>query len=970
MSATAKTATPHATADWSDLERALRRRVDGEIGFDPGDRAMYAIDASHYRQVPIGVVAPRHTEDILETVAVAREHEAPILMRGAGTSLAGQGCNAAVAIDTSRHLNRILEIDPDRRIARVQPGVVLDDLRAAAAEHGLTFGPDPSTHAVCTVGGMIGNNACGVHSMMAGRTSDNVERLDVLTYDGHRLDVGPTSDDTLDRLVGAGGRVGEIYGGLRRLRDEHAEEIRRRYPDIPRRVSGYNLDELLPERGFHAARALVGTEGTCVTVLEATLRLVPDPPVRTLVVLGYPDIAAAGDDVPALREHRPVGLEGMDDFLVENMRAKGVEAEGLKVLPEGRGWLFVEHGGWSREEADAAAEQLVASVRSRDGSAPTSTILREPRAQRAIWAAREAGLGSSARLADGTDTWEGWEDAAVHPDRLGDYLRGLRGLLEKYGYRGTFYGHFGQGLVHNRTTFDLATEKGVRTYRAFVEEAADLVVRLGGSLSGEHGDGQSRAELLSRMYGSSLVDAFRRFKGLWDPTGQMNPGKVVDPRRLDEDIWSGPATRGPSTRFQYPDDDRSFARAAGRCIGAAKCRRMSGGTMCPSYMATQEEKHTTRGRARLLTQMIDGELPGGWRNESVKEALDLCLACKGCKRECPAGVDMATYKAEFLSHYYEGRWRPRHAYAFGLIPWVARVVAWAPSVANFLTQTPGLSGLAKAAAGMAPSRQIPPFASEPFQRWAAKRRGPVENRPRVVLWPDTFHNYFRPEAAKAAVSVLESAGYRVVVPPEPLCCGRPLYDYGMLDRAEQTLERTLAVLDPVLSDGTPMVALEPSCAAVFRDELRNLFPDDPRARRLREATHTLAELLQRCGYEPPARSGHAILHGHCHHKAIMGLDPDAALLSRTGLEVETPETGCCGMAGSFGFEKAHYNISVRIGERALLPAARQASSETRLVTDGFSCREQIAQQTNRHTFHLAEVLAEDGPSEAPTAAGE
>jgi len=967
--ASPSTPNPNAAAD--TLARALGERLDGEVRFGDGDRRLFAQDASHYRQVPVGVVMPRHADDLIAAVELCREHRAAILMRGGGTSLAGQACNVAVVIDCSKYMNRILELDPEARTARVQPGVVLDDLREAAEVHGLTFGPDPSTHAWCTLGGMIGNNACGVHSVMAGKTVDNVIAMDVLTPDGTRLTVGPTPDDQLAELTRRDDRVGRIYRELVALRDDCGELVRQRYPDIPRRVSGYNLDELLPERGFNVARALVGTEGTCVVILEATVRLVPSPPERTLALLGYPDEGAAGDAVPAILEHRPIGLEGMDHVLAENMRAKGLEPRGLTLLPAGGAWLFVEFGADAKADADAAAAKLIERLTAGDGDWPTASIATDPADMQSVWDARASGLGASARLVDGTDTWEGWEDAAVHPNVLGNYLRDFRKLLNEHDLHATLYGHFGQGLVHCRVNFDMTSPAGLATYRRFVEAAADLVIRYGGSLSGEHGDGQSRAELLPKMFGDELIEAFARFKKIWDPDGRMNPHKVVDPYRLDENLHHGAGYEpaAPETHFHYPDDDRRMGRAVGRCIGVGKCRREAGGTMCPSYKVLREEKHTTRGRAHLLQAMLDGELPDGWRNRDVKQSLDLCLSCKGCKRDCPAGVDVAMYKAEFLAHHYRGRLRPPRAYAFGLIHRWARLGGMAPRLVNLLTQTPGLSTLAKGIGGMPPARRIPAFAPRPFKKWFFGRRphAPGPRRTPVILWADTFNNYFHARVAEAATAVLENAGFEVIVPRQHLCCGRPLYDFGMLATAKKLLAGTLDALEAHIDAGVPMVGLEPSCIAVFRDELGNLFPDDRRARKVARQTRTLAELLsEHDGYIPPTLTGQALFHGHCHHKAVMNTDADVALLRRTGLKVETPDTGCCGMAGSFGFTKQHYDVSVAVGEQVLLPAVRRWPADGLIVSDGFSCQEQIQQLTGRRVHHLAEVLAMDSaPADAP-----
>jgi FAD/FMN-containing dehydrogenase/Fe-S oxidoreductase len=967
--------------DAEALAVELRTTIRGEVRFDDGSRALYATDASNYRQVPIGVVIPRTIEEVVQTVATARRYGAPVLPRGCGTSLAGQCCNVAVVIDFTKYLHNILAIDPHHKRARVQPGTILDDLRHRAERHHLTFGPDPSPHGWCTFGGMIGNNSCGVHSVMAGKTDDNIEELEILTYDGLRMRVGKTSEEELERIISEGGRRGEIYAKLKAFRDKYADLIRERYPDIPRVVSGYNLTWLLPENGFHVARALVGSEGTCATVLEATARLIDSPPKRSLLVLGYPDVYIASDHVPELMAHKPIGLEGMDDRLVSAMKKKGLHPAKIKLLPEGGGWLMVEFGGTNQQEANDRARAVMEALK-QQGNPPSMKLIDDPQEQHAIWIVRESGLGATARVPGERDTWPGWEDSAVAPEKLGDYLRDLRKLLNAYGYECSLYGHFGQGCVHVRIDFDLQTPYGIDRTLAFLNDAADLVVRYGGSLSGEHGDGQVRAALLPKMFGDELIEAFREFKAIWDPEGKMNPGKLVDAYRPDQNLRLGMDYHPPqlATHFQYPGTDRgSFARATLRCVGVGKCRRLGSekqgdDTMCPSFMVTREEKHTTRGRAHLLFEMLQGDvIKGGWRDEHVKEALDLCLACKGCKGDCPMHVDMATYKAEFLSHYYAGRLRPRHAYAFGLIFYTARLASRTPGLVNFFTQTPLLRDVAKLAVGMEPQRQIPAFASQTFKDWFRQRHpGGTrrnEGRPRVILWPDTFNNYFRPETAKAAVEVLEAAGYQVVVPEQWMCCGRPVYDYGMLNLGKRLLQDILDVLRPEIRAGTPVVGLEPSCVAVFRDELTGLFPHDEDAKRLNQQTFMLSEFLEKENYQPPKLHHKAIVHGHCHHKAIMKLDAEEAMLKKLSLDFKIPESGCCGMAGAFGFEKgARYDVSIKCGERVLLPTVRNADKDTLIVADGFSCREQIAQTTDRQALHLAQVIQmalHEGPRGAP-----
>jgi len=954
--------------DAEGLARELRRRLRGEVRFDAGSRALYATDASNYRQVPIGVVLPKDVDDVLAAIEVCRRFGAPILSRGGGTSLAGQCCNVAVIVDMSKYMDRVLSIDPDRRLAVVEPGTILDVLRSAAAPHGLTFGPDPATHSNCTLGGMIGNDSCGVHSVMAAfagtgpRTADQIVELEISTYDGVRLKVSKTSDEELERIVAEEGRRGQIYRDLKSLTERYADQIRERYPDIPRRVSGYNLPYLLPENGFDVARALVGSEGTCVAVLQATAQLIASPKARTLVAVGFESVFAAADRVPEVLTHRPTGLEGFDDRLVSDVQSIGLYPPDSKLLPNGSGWLLVELGGDSKSHSDAKARALIEALKGH--GFVDARLYEDPKEELQVWKVRESGLGATAHVSGRPLTWEGWEDSAVPPEKLGNYLRELRRLLEKHDYEGDFYGHFGQGCVHTRINFDLETRPGIDHYQTFLYEAADLVVAYGGSLSGEHGDGQSRAELLPRMFGPELIEAFREFKRIWDPQGRMNPGKVVDAYSVTENLRLGADYDPPDepTRFRYPEDGASLPRALLRCVGVGKCRRLSGGTMCPSFRVTRDEEHSTRGRAHLLFEMMRGDaIEDRWKSRPVREALDLCLACKGCKKDCPVGVDMATYKAEFLSRYYAGRLRPRSAYAFGLIPWWARIASPSPGLANFFTQTPGLAAAARRIAGAAPDRSFPPFAAETFRSWFRNRPASSARRPapnRVLLWPDTFNDFFHPGTARAAVEVLEAAGFSVSIPRRRLCCGRPLYDYGMLGLARAFLREILDELREELRAGTLLVLLEPSCAAVFRDELSELFPDDEDAGRLQRQTLLLSEVLARNagGWTPGRLQGRAIVQTHCHQKSVLSTAEQEDILSRLGLTISEPEEGCCGMAGAFGFEAEHEAVSLAIGEQSLLPAVREARSDTLIVADGFSCREQIRQATGRRALHLAQVL--------------
>ncbi len=982
--------TPHPHEHFAaarELESRLRAAVRGEVRFDASSRALYATDASNYRQPPVGVVVPLDASDVEATIAACRDLGAAILPRGAGTSLAGQCCNVAVVLDFSKYMRRLISLDPDQKLAVVEPGIVLDRVREAAEQYHLTFAPDPATHSRCTIGGMIGNNSCGTHSVMGGLTANNIRSLDLLLADGTRMTVGATSEEGFAAILRAGGRPAEIYAGMRRLRDRYADEIRRRFPRIPRRVSGYNLDELLPENGFQVARAIVGSEGTLATVLSATLDLMHSPPCRRLAVLAFPDAFRAADAVPDVIAHGPIGLEGIDAMLLDFMRRKHLAVDDVNLLPEGGGFLLAEFGAESNEEAEAKAQAFVAAS-FRFQTKPLSGHVYPPDQAARIWHVRESALGAMVFVPGEPHGWEGWEDAAVPPEKLGVYLRQITALMTEFGYRSPLYGHFGQGCVHSRINFDLESEPGIRKFRQFLDRAADLVIALGGSLSGEHGDGQARGALLPKMFGPELMQAFREFKALWDPENRMNPGKVVDPIQVyqpEENLRLGPGYESPrpATFFQFPDDHGSMGEATLRCVGVGACRKTHAGTMCPSYMATGEEQHSTRGRAHLLWEMLEGKIltgggpnaaPGAvqWDNEGVREALDLCLSCKACKTECPVSVDMATYKAEFLAHYYEGRRHPLHHYAFGFMDRLAHAASLIPGVtprlANLPLGMPGVSSAIKAILGVAQQRTLPRFAPRSFQQeW--RNSGPrleAELPERLVpgavlLWPDTWNNYYHPQSLHAAARVLASAGFSPEVPRQHVCCGRPLYDFGFLREARQYLQRILHDFAPQIDAGLPFVFLEPSCATVFRDELQNFFPKDERARRLGDQTLLLSQFLVRHApdYEPAQHpGGKIVLHGHCHHKSSLQMTDEVALLRRTGAQVELLDSGCCGMAGPFGFEHDKYEVSQTLGERVLLPAVRNAAPDTLLVADGFSCREQTAQNTPRRAMHFAEVIAE------------
>ncbi|MFE1587258.1 FAD-binding and (Fe-S)-binding domain-containing protein [Streptomyces sp. NPDC058737] len=946
----------------TDLEAALRRAVRGEVGFDVTSRALTTMDASNYRRVPLGVVAPTDADDVAAVLEVCRERGVPVVARGGGTSIAGQATGTGVVLDFTRHMNRLVAFDPQARTAVVQPGLVLDRLQDAAAPHGLRFGPDPSTHSRCTLGGMIGNNSCGSHSVAWGTTADSVRELSVLTARGRRLRLG-------QEWAGA-------PEGLRELVDGDLARLRTGFPDLPRRISGYALDALLPENGADVARSFCGSEGTLGVLTEAVVRLVESPRARALAVLGYADEAGAAEAAAGLLPLGPLTVEGMAVDLVPS-------TEGL---PRGGAWLFVETGGATEAEARARAEAVV-----RAADVVDALVVTDPAGQRTLWRIREDASGTATRMPDGSEAWPGWEDCAVPPARLGGYLRDFRSLLSAHDLRGTPYGHFGDGCIHVRIDFDLLTDAGVARFRRFSEELADVVVAHGGSLSGEHGDGQARAELLPRMYGAETVALFERAKAVWDPDDLLNPGMLVRPAPLDTNLRFSVLPREPvDVAFGYPSDGGDFSAAVRRCVGVAKCRTTSvsgTGVMCPSFRATGDEQHSTRGRARLLHEMLAGELvTDGWRSTEVRDALDLCLSCKGCRSDCPVEVDMATYKAEFLHHHYEGRRRPAAHYAMGWLPvwlrWAARTRT-APAV-NALASVRPLASVAKRLGGIAGEREVPRLAGETFRRWwRGRRRGPAGDGDLVVLWPDTFTEHLSPSVGRAAVRVLEAAGLRVALPPTlrsrgvigdgtsksalalltarrgQVCCGLTYVSTGQLDRARTVMRRTLDLMAPVLETSAPVVVLEPSCAAALRTDLPELLHDDPRAARLASRVLTFAEALERHAphWTPPAVNLPAVGQTHCHQHAVLGDAADRRLRESAGLTGEL-SGGCCGLAGNFGFEEGHYEVSAACAEDQLLPAVREAPDGAVVLADGFSCRTQLEQLAGVRGRHLAEVLAE------------
>jgi FAD/FMN-containing dehydrogenase/Fe-S oxidoreductase len=952
---------PSAPVTSRELAAALRRAGLAEVDTGTRRRAEYASDASNYRVVPAVVAFPRSADEVLAALSVARDLGVPVTGRGAGTSIAGNALSYGVVLDLSRHLNRVLSVDPEQRTAAVEPGAVLDAVTAAAAPHRLRFGPDPSTHSRATIGGAIGNNACGSRALRYGRSADNVVALDVVTGAGVRFTArrygrerptgdGPDGTPEAALLAGLGTLVA---GGLPVIRTEFGR--------FTRQVSGYSLEHLLPENGFDVAKFLSGTEGTLALTLGATVRLVDAPRATALAVLGYPDMPSAADAVPGLLPHLPVALEGLDSRMVEVFRAQRGSAA-VPGLPRGGGWLFAETAGETAEEAAAAARKLTA-----DAGCLDSAIYSGAQAT-ALWRIREDGAGLGGRTPAGAPAWPGWEDSAVPPASLGPYLRELAALMAAHGVDGLMYGHFGDGCMHVRIDFPLRDRP--RVLRAFTEDAAKLAASYGGSASGEHGDGRARSELLPLMYSAAAVGLMGAVKQLFDPDRLLNPGVIVDPAPLDADLrvpLALPMRRGLG--FGYAHDGGDFTAAVHRCTGVGKCRAdgtAAGGVMCPSYLATRDEKDSTRGRARVLQELANGSLVAGWDDPAVASALDLCLSCKGCSADCPAGVDMATYKAEALYQRYRRRIRPASHYALGWLPrWASLTVRWPglARLANATLRLGPLAALAKRAGGIDPRRDLPRFAPQSFRSWFASRPAPAPapaaaaGSP-VYLWVDTFTNAFAPHIGQAAVRVLEDAGYQVRITGENVCCGLTWISTGQLDGARRQLRRSLRALGPALDAGIPVVGLEPSCTAALRRDAAELLPGDQRAAALGGVVKTLAELLAATeGWSPPDLSDVAgVAQPHCHQHAVLGWTADASLLRDAGAAVKAVG-GCCGLAGNFGVERGHYEVSVAVAETALLPAVRDAGAGATVLADGFSCRTQLEQLAGVPGTHLAELLA-------------
>jgi FAD/FMN-containing dehydrogenase/Fe-S oxidoreductase len=943
------------------LERALKERIRGEVRFDAKSRLLYSTDASLYQILPVGVVVPRDAQDVQSAVRLAAEHRVPVLPRGGGTALAGQTVGPALVLDFGKFMNRVVDIDPDRRRARVQPGVRLDRLNRAAAPYGLTFGPDPATIRQCCLGGMIGNNSCGARSLVYGKTGDHVHSLDCVLHDGGAAQFGPVGRDS---VAGMAGVEGELARKVLGLLEPERERILARYPKVPRRVSGYNFDAMLEAPELNLAHLVVGSEGTLATVVEAELGLVPVPPHRALVLLSFRERFTSFDATPhILNEPGLSALEIVDSRVMQGARELlDFRSTALMASPDALGVLFCEFSG---ETADEVAELAHDFARRAPGlpGRPTPGVYLSAREQTAAWALRQAATGLLYRTTAHRDIkpQEFVEDTGIAPEKLGAYTRRFEEIVARNGTTLGFFGHAGQGCLHIRVDLNLKRGEDVGRMQSIAHQVAELVVEFGGSLSGEHGDGLARSEFLPIMFGPEIMELHRQVKRAWDPEDRMNPGKIVPPvQRMSENLRFGEAYRAhpPETWFDYSEDGGDYAVAVEKCNGMGVCRKLDAGTMCPSFMVTLEEQHSTRGRANALREAMTGSLPG-MRSKEVLESLDLCLQCKACKTECPVGVDMARYKAEFLAQHHREHGMDRKAQFFGRIHDVARAASIAPGFANFGNKM--LSGMIKRMGGIDPRRDMPTFAPEPFRRWFKRRPPPAadDHRPTVILFDDTFNGFFGTEPLKATVTVLERAGFNVQLPKQQVCCGRAAVSKGLLDHARDLQTTLLNTLAPEVENGAWIVGVEPSCILTLRDELPDLVRD-PRTKSLAAASVTLEEFLASLpDWKPGRLDARAVVHGHCHQKALVGMEPTRQVLSRVeGLEFEILDSGCCGMAGSFGYEEGHYDVSKACGERVLFPAVRGASADDLVVAPGFSCRHQIADFCdNRRSISTPELLA-------------
>ncbi len=961
----------------NDLESALRKTIRGDVRFDTGSRLLYSTDASMYQVEPVGIVIPRDADDVQAALEVARAHGVALLPRGGGTSLTGQTVNHALVLDCSRYMNEVLEVNREERWARVQPGVVQDELNAHVRPLGLLFGPDTSTSNRATVGGMLGNNSGGSHSIAYGLTVDHVLEITVLLSDGSRAVFGEVTPTEFEGNCRRPGLEGQIYRDVARIRETYADEIRARYPAQWRRVAGYNLNELIgvgvrphslagggnaAPRPFSMARLITGSEGTFVTVLEAKMRLVERPQRTALDIIHFHDIQEALECSQSILETGPYAVELTDKMILDLARNNIEQSKRMGfVQGDPAAILIVEYAGDNEAEVRAKVDTLQTRQR-RERFGYATHIALDPAEQQSIWKLRKAGLGLLFGTHGDAKPLAFVEDTAVDPKHLAKFVARFREIFAQHEVDGAYYGHCSVGCLHIRPAINLKTARGLQQVREIADEITDLVVEFNGTISSEHGDGRARSPFLERMYGPRIMGAFRELKHAFDPDHRMNPGNIVGRTDVTEALRYGSdyKTWEPVTLLDFSAQG-GFAAAVEMCNGVGECRKKLEGTMCPSYMVTRDEEHSTRGRANALRAVLSGRVPPSeFTGRRLYEVMDLCLECKGCKAECPANVDMAKLKYEFLHHYHAANGLPLRNRLFGHIAKLSAIGARAPGLFNALSGLAPSRWLLEKVAGIDRRRPLPPLAPETFTAWFARRPAPPSAaRGEVVLFHDTFVTYNTPEIGRAAVEVLETAGYRVVL-VDRKCCGRPLISKGMLDVAREHARWNVALLAPYARRGVAVVGLEPSCLLTLRDEYVDLLRTDD-ARIVAEHSALLEQFLVRERERgltlPFVDNGRkALLHGHCHQKALVGTAPTVSALRWAGYEVTEVDSGCCGMAGSFGFEREHYDVSVALGNRRLAPAVKAAPADTEVVAPGISCRQQIAHLAGRRAVHPAEAL--------------
>jgi FAD/FMN-containing dehydrogenase/Fe-S oxidoreductase len=952
-------------SDYTEIAAQLKKRVEGEVRFDKYSRLLYSTDASMYEIEPIGVVLPRHKGDAQAAIEVANKFNVPVLPRGGGTALAGQTVGHAIVLDFSKYMNRVLEVNKEELWCRVQPGLVQDELNAHVRGQGLLFGPDTSTSNRATIGGMIGNNSAGAHSLTYGKTLDHVLELTVLLSDGGEAVLKGFSSDEIARKARGNGVEAAAYRAVQQLAEKHREEILARYPKILRRVSGYNLDEFVKSQPFNLARMVVGSEGTLACVVEAKMRLVPKPKWTALDVIHFHDDIEALQASYAILDTRPYALESTDRLVLDLARGNIVQSKRLGfVQGNPSSLLMVEYAGETEAEVRAQVEKLE-EVRKAQGMGYAATQALKPEEVRAVWGVRKAGLGLLLGIKGDKKPIAFVEDTAVEPAKLPEFIRRFREILTRHDATAGYYGHCSVGCMHIRPLINLKQPSEVKKMTEIADEITDLVLDFHGALSGEHGDGLARSHFNEKLYGPTLYNAFREVKKAFDPKNLMNPGKIVDAPPMTESLRISPEYKAwqPETMLDFSAQG-GFAAAVEMCSGMGECRKKLEGTMCPSYMATLDEEHSTRGRANALRAVLSGKVPKEeFTGKRLHEVLDLCLECKACKAECPSNVDMAKLKYEFLNHYHRVNGLPLRNRLFGRIERLNRLGARFAPVSNWLANSWLNRWLLERLAGIDARRPLPAFAAETFDDWfrAHRAEGKGESGT-VVLFHDTFNTFNTPAVAIAATRFLERGGYRVTL-AEKRCCGRPMISKGMLGEARENAAWNVARLFPYAEKGMSIVGLEPSCLLTLRDEYPELL-------RSREAT-TVAEkafLLdefiaseRKAGKLSLAFVGtgkKALLHGHCHQKALVGTAPTVEALKWAGFDVTEVDSGCCGMAGSFGFEKEHYDLSLAIANRRLAPAVRAADPDVEIVASGISCRQQIEHVAGRKAKHLAEVLWE------------